>query len=229
MKREKSLKNKRILLIGGIIIAAILLLTGCGKSDDNSKTDNNVTQNQEQNVVKQDENTDAKIEKNETNTNKNNTTNNNKTSNASANNKSATPQKLIVNREGTSEEVTSKEYSSTLGYTMRYASEYFKVSYRDNEDFYEANSGIDCVAVDKEKVAYSKKISTISNYKKTTVNGYEAVYTTRKVEGQAETIYYVNDGKDNTYIITTSCQDNTEYLEGLGKIMNAMVQTFSVK
>lgn len=54
-------------------------------------------------------------------------------------------------------------------------------------------------------------------------------YTTRKVEGQAETIYYVNDGKDNTYIITTSCQDNTEYLEGLGKIMNAMVQTFSVK
>ena len=84
-------------------------------------------------------------------------------------------------------------------------------------------------SLEKENIPYSQKISTLSNYKKADVNGYEAVYTTRKAEGQLETTYYVNSGKNSTYIITESCQDSSEYLEGLGHIMDAMVQTFAVK
>lgn len=193
MRKEKNLRIKKFFLIGGIVIAIILLVSGCGKKEN---------------------------EINGTSNSSNST---------SINNNSKQSSELVVYREGSQEVESSKEYESTLGYTMRYASNFFKASYHDNCDWYEEDGSINCVVVEKENISYSKKIATIEDYKKTTVNGYEAVYTTKRAEGQYETIYYVNTGKDCTYIITTSCIDSTEYLEGLGKIMDAMVQTFYVK
>ena len=232
MGKEKIMENERILAVGVIIIAIILILTGCGKKEDNSENIKNENQEQVQNVEKQNENNTSNKDKNETKNESKNTSsdkNNSKSDDSSSIKKAATPSKLMVNREGMSDEVSSKEYSSSLGYTMRYATDNFNVSSHEGTDYYECAEGIDCVTVEKENVSYSKKIASVSNYKKTEVNGYEAVYTTRKVEGQLETTYYVNASKDSTYIITTSCQDNTEYLEGLGHIMDAMVQTFAVK
>ena len=239
MSKEKIMKNKRIFVIGGIIIALILILTGCGNKEDNSANTKNENNEQVQNVEKQDENTTSNNNESETKNESKNTTSdkksdtstekNSKSDDSSSIKKATTPSKLNVSREGTTEEVSSKEYSSSLGYTMRYATDNFKVSNQEGTDYFECDEGIDCVAVRKENVSYSKKIASVSNYKKTEVNGYDAVYTTRKTEGQLETTYYVNASKDNTYIITTSCQDNTEYLEGLGHIMDAMVQTFAVK
>ena len=160
---------------------------------------------------------------------KNNNNSNNETTNSTTiNNGDTTPSNLVVSREGTEEEVPSNEYSSTYGYTIRYATDYFEVSNHDDKDWFES-SYTNCVVVSKENVSYAKKIENIKDYTKTTVNGYEAVYTTRKVEGQAETTYFINTGKDYIYELTTSCQDTTEFLEGLGHIMDAMVQTFTIK
>ena len=160
-----------------------------------------------------------------TNTSKNTTTNNTSTTN----NNATTPSKLVVSREGMQEEVPSKEYSSSYGYTIRYATDNFKVANHDNKDWFERTEDINCVVVEKENVSYSKKLESLSNYTKTTVNGYEAVYVERHAEGQIEKSYYINTGKDFIYEITTSCQGTTEYLEGLGHIMDAMVQTFAIK
>jgi hypothetical protein len=232
MGKEKIMENERILAVGVIIIAIILILTGCGKKEDNSENIKNENQEQVQNVEKQNENNTSNKDKNETKNESKNTSsdkNNSKSDDSSSIKKATTPSKLNVSREGTTEEVSSKEYSSSLGYTIRYATDNFKVSNHDNADWFECEGDINCVVVKKENTSYSKKVASLSNYKKTTVNGYEAVYTTKKAEGQAETTYYVNVGKDYIYEITTSCQDTSEYLEGLGHIMDAMVQTFAVK
>jgi hypothetical protein len=164
------------------------------------------------------------------NTNVANTANTvaNKLANTSTTN-ATTPSKLVVSREGMQEEVPSQEYSSSYGYTIRYATDSFKVSNHDNKDWFERTQDINCVVVEKENVSYSKKLETLSNYKKTTVNGYEAVYVERHAEGQIENTYYINTGKDFVFEITTSCQGTTEYLEGIGHIMDAMVQTFAAK
>lgn len=154
---------------------------------------------------------------------------NERVGNSSIENKIETPSRLMVNREGMEEEVESKEYSSKYGYTIRYATDYFKVSNHDDQDYFERDEDINCVVLKKENISYSEKVKTLSSYKETTVNGYEAVYTTRKTEGQSETTYYINTKKDYIYEIITSCQDSTEYLEGLGHIMDAMVQTFAIK
>ena len=160
-----------------------------------------------------------------------NTTNTpaNTTANTSTTTNATTPSKLVVSREGMQEEVPSQEYSSSYGYTIRYATDSFKVSNHDNKDWFERTQDINCVVVEKENVSYSKKLEALSNYKKTTVNGYEAVYVERHAEGQIENTYYINTGKDFVFEITTSCQGTTEYLEGIGHIMNAMVQTFAAK
>ena len=230
MKKERDMKNKRIFVVCGIIIALILILTGCGNKESDQKNNENKVENQTQNVEKQDENT-TKKEKNETSTKteKNSTEKSNKSEDTSSSKKATTPSKLVVNREGMSDEVASKEHSSNMGYTMRYATENFNVSHHDDADWFEEDGGINCVVVEKENKSYSKTIASVSNSKKTTVNGYEAVYTSRFVEGQHENKYYVNTGKDSTYIITTSCQGDTEHMEGLEHIMDAMVQTFAVK
>lgn len=154
---------------------------------------------------------------------------NEKISDSTIESKITTPSKLMVSREGIEEEVESKEYSSKYGYTIRYATDYFKFSNHDDQDYFERDEDINCVVVKKENMSYSEKVKSLSSYKDTTVNGYEAVYTTRKTEGQSETTYYINTEKDYIYEITTSCQDSTEYLEGLGHIMDAMVQTFAIK
>ena len=239
MGKEKIMKNKRIFALGGIIIALILILTGCGNKEDNSANTKNENNEQVQNVEKQDEKNTSNNNESETKNESKNTTSDKKSDNSTEKNsksddsssikKATTPSKLNVSREGTTEEVSSKEYSSSLGYTIRYATDNFKVSNHDNADWFECEGDINCVVVEKENKSYSKKVASLSNYKKTTVNGYEAVYTTKKAEGQAETTYYVNVGKDYIYEITTSCQDTSEYLEGLGHIMDAMVQTFAVK
>ena len=232
MGKEKIMENERILAVGVIIIAIILILTGCGKKEDNSEHIKNENQEQVQNVEKQDENNTSNKDKNETKNESKNTSsdkNNSKSDDSSSIKKATTPSKLNVSREGTTEEVSSKEYSSSYGYTIRYATDNFKVSNHDNADWFECEGDTNCVVVEKENTSYSKKVASLSNYKKTTVNGYEAVYTTKKAEGQAETTYYVNVGKDYIYEITTSCQDTSEFLEGLGHIMDAMVQTFAVK
>ena len=229
MKKEK-LKN--IIAIIGVILAVILVLTGCGKKEDNNKKEDNTVQNQTANTENNAENTASKEEKSNTtkeNTTKDSSTKKDTSSENTTKNKATTPSKLMVNREGMSEEEPSKEYSSSYGYTIRYATDNFKVSNHDNADWFECEGDTNCVVVEKENTSYSKKVASLSNYKKTTVNGYEAVYTTKKAEGQAETTYYVNVGKDYIYEITTSCQDTSEYLEGLGHIMDAMVQTFAVK
>jgi hypothetical protein len=143
--------------------------------------------------------------------------------------KTTTPDKLMVNREGMQEEVASKEFSSSYGYTIRYATEQFKAETHDNKDWFVRDGDTNGVVVSKENITYANKVASLKDATKTTVNGYEAVYTTRKVEGQAETTYYVNVEKDYIYEITTSCLDSVEYLEGLGHIMDAMVQTFAIK
>lgn len=153
----------------------------------------------------------------------------NTTTNTSTTTNATTPGKLVVSREGMQEEVPSQEYSSSYGYTIRYATDSFKVSNHDNKDWFERTQDTNCVVVEKENVSYSKKLETLSNYKKTTVNGYEAVYIERHAEGQIENTYYINTGKDFVFEITTSCQGTTDYLEGLGHIMDAMVQTFAIK
>ena len=181
--------------------------------DENSKNQNSISSNNEY----------------YSNNTQNSTNNYNSYENNNSTNKSTTSDELVVNQEGNKVTIVSKEYVSSLGYSMRYASELFNVSYHDNSDWYERNEDINCVVVEKENVSYGKKIATLSNYEKTNVNGYEAVYITRKAEGQFEKKYYVNSGKDTTYIITTSCQDSTEYLEGIGSVMEGMVQTFSIK
>ena len=221
MRKERVMKNKRIFVVCGIIISLVLILTGCGKKDTKNESAKEENNNQVQNVEKQDENT--------TKTEKNSTEKTNKSEDTSSSKKATTPSKLVVNREGMSDEVASKEHSSNMGYTMRYATENFKVSHHDDADWFEEDGGINCVVVEKENKSYSKTIASVSNSKKTTVNGYEAVYTSRFVEGQHENTYYVNTGKDSTYIITTSCQGDTEHMEGLEHIMDAMVQTFAVK
>ncbi|MBR2704596.1 MAG: hypothetical protein IKE91_03910 [Clostridia bacterium] len=228
MKKERI---KSIIAVGGIILAIMLILTGCGKEEkkaEENKNSNTQVQNTENTASNQEK-------KNETNNSQKNTTTNNtskennSTNNNTSTNKATTPSKLMVSREGMSEEVPSKEYSSTYGYTIRYATDNFKVSNHDDADWFECDGDINCVVVEKENKSYSKAIASISNYKKTTVNGYEAVYTSRFVEGQHENKYYVNTGSDCTYIITTSCQGDTEHMEGLEHIMDAMVQTFAIK
>ena len=229
MKKERM---KNIIAITGVILAVILVLTGCGKKEENNKKEDNTVQNQTANTENNAENTASKEENSNTtkeNTTKDSSTKKDTSSENTTKNKATTPSKLMVNREGMSEEEPSKEYSSSYGYTIRYATDNFKVSNHDNADWFECEGDTNCVVVEKENTSYSKKVASLSNYKKTTVNGYEAVYTTKKAEGQAETTYYVNVGKDYIYEITTSCQDTSEYLEGLGHIMDAMVQTFAVK
>ena len=158
-----------------------------------------------------------------------NTNSSSTTTNTTTTNKATTPDKLVVSREGMQEEVPSKEFSSTYGYTIRYATDYFKTTTHDDQDWFERTEDANCVVVKKENISYSKKLESLSNYTKTTVNGYEAVYIDKHAEGQIEKVFYVNTGTDYAYEITTSCQGTTEYLEGLGHIMDAMVQTFAVK
>jgi len=241
MKKEGIVKNKKFFVVGGILIAIILVLTGCGKKENDSKTYEKESDNQVVNIAKENENNTTVQEKNETKKNNNSTNNtidndkdnkvseNKKNNNASTNNNHKISSELVVIREGFEDVLPSKAYESSLGYTMRYSTEDFKASFHDNWDWFDRDEDINCVVVEKEDISYSKKIATLSNYKKTTINGYEAVYTTKKAEGQFETLYYVNTGKDYIYIITTSCQDSSEYLEGLGHIMDAMVQTFYIK
>lgn len=201
------------------------------KSDEKTNT-TNTTQNTV--VTNSAENTNSANTTNTANTtpatNSNSNTNTNTAANTTASiPKATTPSKLVVSREGMQDEVTSKEFSSTYGYTIRYASEYFKPSNHDNKDWFERTEDTNCVLVEKENVSYSKKLESLSNYKKTTVNGYEAVYVERHAEGQIENTYYINTGNDFVYEITTSCLGTTEYLEGIGHIMDEMVQTFAVK
>ena len=163
----------------------------------------------------------------------NNSQNSTNNYSSNENNNTTISDELIINQEGNMVKRESEKYVSSLGYTMQYATDIygggFNVSYHDGGDWYEINDGsINCVVVEKENVSYSNKISTLSNYERTNVNGYEAVYTTRTAEGQFETTYYVNSGKGTVYKITTSCQNSSDYIEGLGAIMNAMVQTFSI-
>lgn len=224
MKKEKI---KNIIAIMAVIFVSILVLAGCGKKEDNNKTEKNTIQNQTTSIENKEENTASKEEKN--NTTKEDSTKNSSASESTTKNKATTPGKLVVNREGMTDEVTSKEHSSSMGYTMRYATDYFKASHHDDADWFEDENSENCVVVEKENKSYSKAIASVSNYKKTTVNGYEAVYTSRFVEGQHENKYYVNTGSDSTYIITTSCQGDTEHMEGLEHIMTAMVQTFATK
>ena len=214
-------------LAGFIVWEKVTNNKGEGNANTANVAQNNVVTNSNENTnsANSTNNANQNVKASQTTTNNNTTTSNN-TSNKG---KSTTPSKLTVSREGTSEEVPSKEYSSKYGYTIRYDTDSFKASNHDDADWFERDEDTNCVVVRKEDTSYSKKITSLSNYKKTTVNGYEAVYTTRKAEGQAETTYYINTGKDCTYEITTSCQDTTEYLEGLGHIMDAMVQTFAVK
>ena len=197
------------------------------KTNTTNVTPNNVVANTNENInsANSTNTTNQNINTDKTTTNDNTSTSNS----TSTKNKATTPSKLMVSREGMEEEVASKEYSSTYGYTIRYATDSFKASNHDDQDWFERDEDINCVVVKKENISYSKKVASLSNYKKTTVNGYETVYTTRKTEGQSETTYYINTEKDYIYEITTSCQDTTEYLEGLGHIMDAMVQTFAIK
>ena len=202
------------------------------KLDEQTNTTNAIQTNV---VTNSNENTNTANTSNSTNktntsvANTTTTTTTNTTTNTSTINKATTPSKLVVSREGTQEEVPSKEYSSSYGYTIRYATDSFKVANHDNKDWFERSEDTNCVVVEKENVSYSKKLESLSNYKKTTVNGYEAVYVERHAEGQIENTYYINTGKDFVYEITTSCQGTTEYLEGIGHIMDAMVQTFAIK
>lgn len=229
MRKEKM---KTIIAITGIILAVMLVLTGCGKKEENNKKEDNTVQNQTTTTENKAENKTSKDEKSNTtkeNTTKESSTKKDTSSEDTTKKKATTPSKLVVNREGMSDEVASKEHSSSMGYTMRYATENFKASHHDDADWFEDENTENCVVVEKENKSYSKAIASVSNYKKTTVNGYEAVYTSRFVEGQHENKYYVNTGSDCTYIITTSCQGDTEHMEGLEHIMVAMVQTFAVK
>lgn len=194
------------------------------KTDEKSNT-TNTTQNNTV-VTNTNENTTSV---NTTNTSSTTNTASTSTNSASTVKKATTPSKLVVSREGMEEEVTSKEYSSTYGYTIRYATNYFKATTHDDQDWFERTEDANCVVVKRENISYSKKLESISNYTKTTVNGYEAVYIDKHAEGQIEKVFYVNTGTDYVYEITTSCQGTTEYLEGLGHIMDAMVQTFAVK
>ena len=197
------------------------------KTNETTNTANTIENNT---VTNSNENTNSINSTNATNTTNTNTnTNTSTTSTTSPTKQATTPSKLVVSREGMEEEVPSKEFSSTYGYTIRYASEYFKPSNHDNKDWFERSEDTNCVLVEKENVSYAKKLESLSNYKKTTVNGYEAVYVERHAEGQIENTYYINTGKDFVFEITTSCQGTTDYLEGIGHIMDAMVQTFAIK
>lgn len=197
------------------------------KTNETTNTANTIENNT---VTNSNENTNSVNTTNITNTTTTNTnTNTSTTSTTSPTKQATTPSKLVVSREGMEEEVPSKEFSSTYGYTIRYASEYFKPSNHDNKDWFERSEDTNCVLVEKENVSYSKKLKSLSSYKKTTVNGYEAVYVERHAEGQIENTYYINTGNDFVYEITTSCLGTTEYLEGIGHIMDAMVQTFAIK
>lgn len=195
------------------------------KTNETTNTANTIENNT---VTNSNENTNSVNTTNVTNTTTTNT-NTSTTSTTSPTKQATTPSKLVVSREGMEEEVPSKEFSSTYGYTIRYASEYFKPSNHDNKDWFERTEDTNCVLVEKENVSYSEKLKSLSNYKKTTVNGYEAVYVERHAEGQIENTYYINTGKDFVFEITTSCLGTTEYLEGIGHIMDAMVQTFAIK
>ena len=195
------------------------------KTNETTNTANTIENNT---VTNSNENTNSVNTTNVTNTTTTNT-NTSTTSTTSPTKQATTPSKLVVSREGMEEEVPSKEFSSTYGYTIRYASDYFKPSNHDNKDWFKRSEDTNCVLVEKENVSYSKKLESLSNYKKTTVNGYEAVYVERHAEGQIENTYYINTGNDFVYEITTSCLGTTEYLEGIGHIMDAMVQTFAAK
>ena len=223
------MKNSKFIIIILILVAVAVGIIIYGKKKDESEQNNTV--NAVVNNTSIVDHTDNTIinETNETNTASTSKSNeNNNAGTGIGGSKPVTPSELVVYREGTGETVESKEYSSTLGYTMRYSTEYFTTSFHDNIDWFEASQSMNCVAAEKESDTYANKLASLSNYEKTTVNGYEAVYVTRRVEGQYEKIFYVNTEK-GLYRLTTSCHDNTEYLEGLGKIMDAMVQTFAVK
>lgn len=215
-----------VLLLGVIAVGGYLLIKGKDESAKKNEEAKNEVANTVENEIS---NTTNNQTSNLTNNDVNKNTNSNATNTTPSNTNTTASSELVVYREGAEEKIPAKEYESTYGYTMKYASDYFKASNHDNRDWFDRDQDINCVVVDKENVSYSNKIATLSNAQKTTVNGYEAVYTTKSAEGQLETTYYVNTGKDVTYMITTSCQDSAEYLEGLAKIMNAMVQTFKVK
>ena len=53
--------------------------------------------------------------------------------------------------------------------TIRYATDSFKASNHDDQDWFERDEDINCVVVKKEDISYSKKVASLSNYKKTTV------------------------------------------------------------
>lgn len=220
-------KGKTIIIILILVAVAVGIIIYEKKKDESEQ---NNTVNAAVNNTSIVDHTDNTIinETNETNTASTSKSNENNAGTGIGGSKPVTPSELVVYREGTGETVESKEYSSTLGYTMRYSTEYFTTSFHDNIDWFEASQSMNCVAAEKESDTYANKLASLLNYEKTTVNGYEAVYVTRRVEGQYEKIFYVNTEK-GLYRLTTSCQDNVEYLEGLGKIMDAMVQTFAVK
>lgn len=138
---------------------------------------------------------------------------------------------VLVNREGMGDRIYMKKYVSSMGYSMMYDAETFSFSdfYReyDREEF--CDSGHDnAVIVYKENISYNDKVSKLSNAKSTTVNGMNAVYTIATAEGLYEETYYVSGGEEVTFMITISCPNEPEYIEGIGAVMTAMVQTFSV-
>ena len=81
-------------------------------------------------------------------------------SNTVTTSKTTTPDKLMVNREGMKEEVASKEFSSSYGYTIRYATEQFKAETHDEKDWFVHDGDTNCVVVSKENVTYSNKVAS---------------------------------------------------------------------
>ncbi len=139
---------------------------------------------------------------------------------------------IDVHREGSDGDmVDMKLYKSTLGYEMYYYDKYFeKISNNNYSDSFYNEDAIASIAVTKVQMSLESKKASTPNCESTKINGHDALYINEgeTEEGYSEATYYVDSNNGYIFEISIGIKNDSEYIEGIGVIMNAMVKTFKI-
>ena len=131
--------------------------------------------------------------------------------------------------EGMPCQVITAKHESTLGYTIKYRPETFKVKSENGKDiFYIEDAENIYVSIEKFETSYDDMINSLASYE---VNEDGIVYTVKTeglFVGDIETHNYVKTN-DGFFVISYVYPNSTEFMEGLGTTIANMIETFELK
>ena len=137
--------------------------------------------------------------------------------------------KITIEIEGETEEIETSKYISSLGYSMQYEKDKFKVSKDEEIDVFEPKEeGKAYYTVEFYPSSYEQAIEVLENKKSTTLNGYETTFSTETADSLIRDYYYIKS-ETGVYVISIYYPNSSEYIEGWAVRTKAMLQTFKIE